>query len=65
MLSYCFSVAENHEVFVNVDLWYVPCNYSIVNAPVVMAKFVEGQSCLLDTTVNVEGKRKRRRTRLS
>ena len=30
-----------------------------------MAKFVEGQSCLLDTTVNVEGKRKRRRTRLS
>ena len=52
-------------MFVNVDLWYVPCNYSIVNAPVVMAKFVEGQSCLLDTTVNVEGKRKRRRTRLS
>jgi len=46
---------ENHEEFVNVDFWYMPCNYSIVDAPVVMAKFVENQKCQLDISVEVQG----------
>jgi len=50
---YLFS-EENHEVFANVDFWYVPCNYSIVDAPVVLATFVEGLTCQLNTSINEE-----------
>jgi len=52
------AIEENREVFDNVDFWYMPCNYSFVNAPAVMAKFVENQKCQLDTTVNVEVKKR-------
>ena len=61
----CLSFSEgNHEVFVNVDFWYMPCNYSIVNAPVVLAVFVEGQTCQLDTALNVNGGKRERKRKL-
>ena len=43
----------------NVDLWYLLCNYSIAGAPVVLATFTEGQTCQLDTSVNVHGEKRR------
>jgi len=53
-------VEENGEVFINVDFWYMPGNYSIVNAPVVLAIFMEDQTCQLDTTINVHGEKRRK-----
>ena len=44
----------------NVDFWYMPCNYTIMNAPVVLAVFVEGQTCQLDTALNVNGGKRER-----
>ena len=55
VLVFISALEENHEEFENVDFWYVPCNYSIVNVPVVMAKFVENQKCQLDVSVQVQG----------
>jgi len=38
----------------------MPGNYSIVNAPVVLAIFMEDQTCQLDTTINVHGEKRRK-----
>ena len=48
----------------NVDFWYMPCNYTIMNAPVVLAVFVEGQTCQLDTALNVNGGKRERKRKL-
>ena len=55
VLVFISAFEENREEFENVDFWYVPCNYSIVNVPVVMAKFVENQKCQLDVSIKVQG----------
>ena len=64
-IRFCFFVfvclwmlKENHEAFVNVDFWYLPCDYDFENAPVIPAIFLEEETCRLDTSVEVHGENK-------
>jgi len=40
----------------NVDFWYMPNHYNVTNAPFIAARFIPGNTCSLDTTLNATGK---------
>jgi len=40
---------------VNVDFWYMPNSYNLTNTQVVVASWLAGTGCQLDTSVNATG----------